>query len=270
MKDRPEGEHLPDVISAQRYKVKLLIGFAVAAVVGTFLLAPSIPQDPSYHQFADRNSRLGIPNFGDVTSNLPFLLVGWAGIRALYRGELAIQPELRSGYLAFFIGVALLGPGSMYYHLSPDNATLVWDRLPMTIAFMAMFAFVIAEYLSVPAGRALLWPLLVIGVVSVFYWHFSELQGRGDLRLYALVQFLPLVLIPAIMLLFRPAFSDVAYLWAMLGAYLLAKVAELLDKPIFQVFPLSGHSIKHLVAAWGVYWFLLGLRRRSRISGSGG
>lgn len=258
-----------DPSSGNHYKVKLLIGFALLAVTGTFLLAPAIPQDPSYHQFADRNAHLGIPNFWDVTSNLPFVLVGLAGIRALHRGELVISPDLRSSYLAFFTGVTLVGPGSMYYHLAPANATLVCDRLPMAIAFMTMLAFVIAEYLSVSAGRALLWPLLLTGFISVFYWHFTETQGRGDLRLYGLVQFLPLVLIPAIMLLFRPAFTGTAYLWALLGAYGIAKLAEFLDEPIFQVFPLSGHSIKHLVAASGVYCFLLGLRRRRKITVGG-
>lgn len=255
-----------EVIFGNSYKVKLLIGFALLAVIGTFALVPAIPQNPSYHQFADRGAHFGIPNFWDVTSNLPFFLVGLAGIRALYRGEAVIQPELRPSYLAFFLGVASVGPGSMVYHLAPDNATLVWDRLPMTIAFMALFSFVIAEYLSVPAGRALLWPLLVIGFISVFYWRFTEVQGRGDLRLYGLMQFLPLAMIPMIMLLCRPAFSDAAYLWALMGAYAVAKVAEFLDVPIFHVFPLSGHSIKHLVAALGVYWFLLGLQRRSKIA----
>lgn len=250
------------MISGSPDKIRVLIGFALLAVVGTYLLIPAVPQDPSYHQFADRNTRLGVPNFWDVITNLPFLLVGVVGIRALHRGELTILPELRSGYQAFFIGVALVGPGSMYYHLSPGNATLVWDRLPMTIAFMAMLAFVIGEYVSVPAGRLLLWPLLVIGMISVLYWHSTELLGRGDLRLYALVQFLPLLLIPAILLLFRSAFTHAASLWTLLGVYALAKLAEYLDEPIFRLLPLSGHSIKHLLAAAGVYWFLLGLRRR--------
>lgn len=249
-------------------KLQLLIGLSGLAIVGTFLLAPPIPQDPAYHLFADRNTHFGIPNFWNVATNLPFLVVGLAGLRELHRGTPAILPEFRMGYRVFFAGIALVGPGSAYYHLAPDNLTLVWDRLPMTLAFMALLAIVIAEYIAVPAGRAFLWPLLFVGIVSVFYWHLTEVQGHGDLRLYGLVQFLSLLVIPLILLLFRSRFGGAAYLWAALAAYGLAKVAELLDEPLFQLMaPLSGHALKHLLAALGAYAFLLAIRRRSVESG---
>ena len=245
-------------------RFKLLLGLAALAVAGVFLLVPAIPQDLAYHQFADRNAHFGVPNFWNVATNLPFLLVGLAGIRELYRGTPAILPEFRAGYLWFFAGVALVGPGSAYYHWAPDNSTLVWDRLPMTVAFVALFAVIIAEYIAVTAGRALLWPLLAIGIFSVFYWHLTEVRGRGDLRLYGLVQFLPLVLIPSIMLMFRSRFGGTAYLWTLTGAYALAKAAESLDEPIYRLFQpwLSGHGLKHLLAAAGAYCFLLAIRRR--------
>lgn len=245
-------------------KLAWLAGLAAVIVFGTFFL-PAIPQDTAYHQFADENPWLGIPNFWNVASNLPFLLIGLLAIKDLNDGSLAIVPTFKMGYLIFFIGVALVGPGSAYYHWSPDNHTLVWDRLPMTVAFMALFAIVIAEYLSVAAAQRLLWPLLAIGFVSVFYWDYTEGQGRGDLRLYGLVQFLPLLLIPLILLLFRPTFSGAGYWWAMLAAYLGAKITESLDGQIFGLFYIiSGHSIKHLLAALGAYYFWVGLKRREK------
>ncbi|MDD2770464.1 MAG: ceramidase domain-containing protein [Methylococcus sp.] len=251
-----------------RQNERLLLVLAGLAVTGA-LFVPAIPQDLAYHRFADGTARFGIPHFWNVVSNLPFFVIGLAGLLEVYRGRPAILAEFRVAYLIFFAGVALLGPGSAYYHLNPNNATLVWDRLPMTIAFMALFAIVVAEYLSVPLGRRLLWPLLAIGVVSVFYWDFTEARSRGDLRLYGLVQFLPMVLIPPILLLFRPRFGGTAYLWAVLGAYAAAKAAELLDEPIFRMFhPLSGHALKHLLAAFGVYIFLAAIRRRSAVSPS--
>ena len=246
-------------------KLALLIGLAGLIIIGVFLLPP-IPQDAAYHQFADKNSYWGVPNFWNVASNLLFLLVGLLGMWDMVRGGLAILPEFRVGYLTFFIGVALVCPGSAYYHLTPGNASLLWDRLPMTIAFMALFVIVIAEYLSVAAAQRLLWPMVVIGIFSVFYWHITELKGQGDLRPYAVVQFLPLLLIPLMLLLFQPTFSGVGYLWVMLGAYAGAKLSESLDEPIFRLFHfISGHSIKHLLAALGVYYFWMGLRRRKKL-----
>lgn len=185
----------------------------------------------------------------------------------MYRGKLAVVAEFRAGYLLFFIGLALVGPGSAWYHLAPDNAGLVWDRLPMTLGFMAFFTVIIAEYIAVPAGRALLWPLVLAGLASVLYWKISEARGQGDLRWYGLVQFLPMLLIPLILLLFRPSFTGAAYPWTMLGAYGAAKLAEFLDAPLFQMFhPLSGHTLKHLLAASAAYIFLMGLRGRKPIA----
>lgn len=246
----------------------LLAGVALLGLIGA-VVAPPIPQDPAYHDFADTRTVLGVPNFWNVASNLPFLLVGLLGLRELYRGTPAAAPESRPAYLVFFAGIALIGPGSAWYHLAPDNARLVWDRLPMTLAFMALFSLVIGEYLSAPVGKKLLWPLVATGVGSVVYWRLGELGGHGDLRPYALVQFLPMVLIPLILLLFRPRFTGTAYLWAMLAGYVAAKLAELLDEPLFRwLYPVSGHTLKHLLAALGVGCFVLGFRRRTWVVSS--
>ena len=250
-------------------RLGLLVVIAGLMIIGVFSL-PAIPQDAAYHQFADKNSYYGVSNFWNVLSNLPFLLVGLLGLWDIVGGRLAILQEFKAGYLTFFIGVALVGPGSVYYHLTPDNASLLWDRLPMTIAFMALFAVVIAEHLSVPAAQRLLWPMVLIGILSVFFWYFTELKGHGDLRPYVVVQFVPILVMPLILLFFQPTFSGSAYLWAMIGAYAGAKLAESLDEPIFRLLHvMSGHSIKHLLAALGAYCFWLGLRRRKKLASDG-
>lgn len=135
----------------------------LSALVGLALLGP-LPQDPLYHQFADQRPLLGIANFLDVISNLPFVIIGLLGLGYLAPGCLRRGrpagglPPLLLHYRIFFVGVLLTGLGSGYYHLAPDNHTLVWDRLPMTIAFMAFFAALVGESLSLRAGRLLLWP----------------------------------------------------------------------------------------------------------------
>jgi hypothetical protein len=255
-------------------KLALLLGITVLAAIGIFLV-PAIPQDPAYHEFADRSRWFGVPNFWNVATNLPFLLVGLAALREFARGlPDGMLPELRTSYLAFFIGIALIGPGSAYYHLNPNNTTLVWDRLPMTVAFMAFVAVIVGEYISHRAAQILLWPLILLGIASIVYWHMTEQFGSGDLRPYGLVQFLPMLLIPLILLLFSPSFTGTGYVWALLGFYAVAKLTELLDEPIFRVlYPISGHALKHVLAALGAYCLLLGIRRRkpiyaSRVSGA--
>ena len=238
-----------------RLAVLLTVTAVAAAVV--FWIDP-IPQDPAYHQLADTRSWLGVPNFQNVASNLPFLIVGLTGLARLRR-RAAAHPEETGGidvsekaaWIFLFLGITLTALGSSWYHLAPSNATLVWDRLPMTIGFMGFFAGVIGERISQRAYRLLLWPLLGVGVASVLYWYASETQGRGDLRLYALVQFFPLLLIPLIMALYRPRYTHGRLLFAALGWYLAAKGFEHWDRPIFDATRgiVGGHALKHLAAA---------------------
>ncbi len=116
-------------------------------------------------------------------------------------------------------------------------------------------------------GKALLYPLLIVGIASVFYWEHTEIKGAGDLRLYALVQFLPMLIIPVILLLFRPRFTLVSGYWWLLLAYLLAKVFEHFDAQIFSALSfISGHSIKHIAAAIGVYLLLFSYEKRAVIT----
>ena len=52
-------------------KTCIFIGISLVAVTAMFFIPP-IPQDPLYHQFADNNSFLSIPNTLNVLTNLFF------------------------------------------------------------------------------------------------------------------------------------------------------------------------------------------------------
>lgn len=240
---------------------RLLLAVIAIVITATFFV-PAIPQNPAYHQFADQRTLLNVPHLWNVISNLVFVIVGILGINALQTRQLVILHEIENHYWGFFVGVLLIGLGSGYYHLAPNNGTLLWDRLPMTIAFMAFFSIVVAEFINLKLGKRLLWPLLIIGIFSVAYWHYTEQQGVGDLRLYALVQFLPLLLLPLILLLYPSAFSRYQLIWLFLGLYLLAKVFETGDDWVYRFLGISGHTIKHLLAGGGCYVFYYQLLHR--------
>jgi Ceramidase len=231
----------------------LLCGIIFLSIVVMSFIAP-IPQDPHYHQFSDQQTICGINHFWNVMSNLPFLLVGLYG---LWRFKKINIDNIKSAYLFFCVGVILVCFGSGYYHFNPNNHTLVWDRLPMTIAFMALFSLLLHErVLSNPKTFTLI-PLLLIGAASVFYWDWTETNGQGDLRFYALVQFLPIILIPLILWLYPQRYFRSSYLlWAFVF-YFLAKLLEHFDAVIHQTLgQMSGHSLKHMSAAIAVFLIL--------------
>lgn len=246
------------------WRLGVLWGVALAAIVGV-LFVPPIAQPQGYHNFVDARTLLGVPNFWNVMSNVPFLFVGVIGLVLVLRGGYAGGlPSLRMAYGIFFAGIALVCFGSGYYHWKPSNATLVWDRLPMSISFMAFASIVVAEHVNERIGRLLLGPLIVIGVASVWYWNYTESLGQGDLRLYGLVQFLTLAMIALIWLMFPSRLSGIGYLWAMFAGYALAKLLEEFDEAVYAVLGgvMSGHAMKHVAAAAGMYCFVLALRKR--------
>ncbi len=240
------------------YRIGLLALVAAAAAVGAFLLDP-IPQDLEYHAFADRRALFDVPNFWNVATNLPFLLVGAWGM--LQTRRLAGQ-ELKTHYRVYCGAVVLVAFGSGWYHLAPSNASLVWDRLPMTVAFMSLFSALLADRISWLLGRALLWPLVVAGIASIAWWIRGESIGQGDLRAYGLVQFLPMLLMPMILLMWRGGSIAARPLWLGFGAYAVAKIAEHYDGAIYAALGfVSGHSLKHLAAAVAAWWIARAFQR---------
>lgn len=220
--------------------IALFLLFAIFIAAGVALLSyGSIPQDPDYHRFADNRTIFGIPNFNDVISNAAFIIVGVLGLRFLRQPSNQKIPYKLPGeklvWAIFFLGLVLIGLGSGYYHLSPNNNTLVYDRLPMTIAFMALFAFVIMDRINPKLGLLLCPILIALGIASVFYWHYTESIGHGDLRWYVLVQFAPMILIPIMMFLLPSHYTKTEYIFFALVWYALAKVAEYFDSGLFKL-----------------------------------
>jgi len=254
--------------AAARRRALGIAAIVAAGALGVLALPP-IPQDPRYHAFADQRRGLGIPHALNVVSNLPFLVVGAWGLAFLRRerprpnGPMA-SPWERGALGVMFSGVALTGVGSAVYHLDPTSGTLVWDRLPITVVAMTLLAIAVAERISLPAARRLLPALLVVGAGSVLWWHAGELRGAGDLRLYGLVQFAPMVAILLMLWLFPPRYTRGADWLVALGWYALARVFESLDAPVFALGQVvSGHTLKHLASAVAIAWLarMFALRR---------
>lgn len=243
-----------------------MLMFLTFGVIVLALLLPRIAQPEAYHAFADQRTLFGIPNFWNVVSNGAFIPVGLAALWVMFRDP---QPRFhapfeRWAYIVAFAGTLLVGLGSGYYHLHPDNRTLFWDRLPMTLVFMALLSAVIAERIHAKGGALLLMPFLLLGILSAEVWRRGELTGVGDLRFYLLVQFYPMLAIPLMMALFPASYTrtrDMA--WLVLW-YAAAKALEQWDAAVFRATGgcMSGHALKHVAAALAVGALVVMVARR--------
>jgi len=213
---------------------------AALAIAGTFLFVPFFQQNPDYHHFADGRTILGIPNFWNVVSNLPFLLIGLLSLATIRRNVPATL---------FGIGLVLTALGSSYYHLAPNDGTLLWDRLGIVIAVVPLVAMLAEEH-----EIATLVIAELIGVGSIVWW-----EANGDLRLYGVVQFFPGLLILALRR------------WRLLPVlvfYAIAKVCEQYDAQIYEALrhAISGHTLKHFAAAASTFVIWSWMRRRQLIA----
>lgn len=235
---------------------EIALGAIILVSILGMMVAEPIAQSLAYHNFADSRSFWGIPNFLDVATNIPFLIVGVLGLRYVLRHP---QPAAPWSWIVVFLGIAAVGFGSAYYHWNPNSATLVWDRLPMTIAFMGLVVALLSEHVRPRIERVWLVPTLVVGFASVLYWHYTD-----DLRAYIWVQAAPFLLVACALALFRGSYSHQRYLIYAVVFYAMAKIAEYYDVNIYllsqQLF--SGHSLKHLLAGVGAGFLYLMLTRR--------
>jgi len=238
----------------------------VLLAIGVALAVPPMPQPQAYHAFADDRSFGSIPNFLNVLSNLPFLVAGLGGLLLLARGGGSFrEPRERWPYGVFFLGAVLTCFGSSWYHLDPDNERLVWDRLPMTLGFAGLVCTAIMERVDARKGLLLLWPLMLVGAGTVFWWQLTERHGAGNVIPYGAFQGWSVLVIVLLILLFpAPRGSHGRLLVWAAGWYALAKILEANDTAVYQLTGgwVSGHSIKHLLASGAVFaiWRQLWLR----------
>lgn len=227
--------------NGQRTTRTILLGLMAVAGVGAWALPP-LPQDPAYHAFADGRALGPIANAANVLSNAVFLIAGVLGLRGAFRHR--VLPG-REAWIVAFAGIALVSVGSAWYHRAPGDATLLWDRLPMTIGFMGLLAAVLAIPFGERIARRALWPAVLIGVGSVIAWRLT-----GDLRPYVWVQFTPLLLIGAILALCPMPPPHRRALLSALVLYGVAKGCEMADAALFATTAgvVSGHTLKHLAA----------------------
>ncbi|BBJ00122.1 membrane protein [Ferrigenium kumadai] len=206
-----------------------------------------------------------MPNFLDVVSNLAFLVVAALGLIALHSASFADSKE-RWPYVLFFIALATTAFGSAWYHFAPDDARLFWDRLPINICFAALLSAVIAERISFRAGLVALPPLFATGAGTVWYWLWSEMRGAGNVLPYFAFQLYVLLAILLMMHLFPPRYRRGEDLYRVVMLYGAALAAELLDRHIFSLWQIvSGHTLKHLLAALAAYQVVRMLRLRRLI-----
>lgn len=224
---------------------------ALAGVAAIMAAHGPIPQLPHYHAFADGRTLLGVPHAMDVLSNAGFAVVGLWGLWRLR--EPAVRARLGRawpGHVLFAAALLMTAAGSSYYHLAPDDARLVWDRIPIALACAGLIAGVYAQTHEARHAAALTATLAVLAVASVLWWSFTGPAGAGDLRPYLLIQGAPMILAPAWQALAgSPRRERIAFGIA-IGLYAAAKGAELADHRIFEALGfMSGHTLKHLLAA---------------------
>ncbi|HEX8955197.1 MAG TPA: hypothetical protein VF798_02930 [Burkholderiaceae bacterium] len=227
-----------------------------------------IAQFADYHQFADQGSVLGMPHAADVLSNGGFALVAVWGLwklQPLFCGK-GWQPG-RYGYGLFLAGLLLTTAGSGYYHLAPDNARLVWDRLPVALTCAGLLAATRAKYHPHPSRESELRDTLLLAfgaIAGVLWWRITDLRGAGDLRWYLLFQILPMVLIPLWQAMADAPRARRLAIAAAIVLYGAAKLAELYDHQLQNLLHvISGHTLKHLLAAIAAAVLLPASERRT-------
>jgi hypothetical protein len=264
----PQGFHPPSSPSlrgrAMNIRFAAVIVLTVVALAAAFLL-PAVHQPLEYHDFADHRHLLGVDNFLDVVSNIGFLAFGLLGLAVVFRHHTCFASSAeRWPYAIFFVGVLLTALGSAYYHLAPDNETLFWDRLPMTIAFMGLVASQIVDRINVRFGLALLLPMLFVGAASVIYWSISERMGAGNVLPYGILQGYSVVILLLLAVLHPSRYTRGSDIYWVFGWYVLSKVLETFDAQVLGILHVvSGHTLKHLAAAVAAFAVCRMLMRRT-------
>jgi hypothetical protein len=233
-----------------------LPGAFLLILAGVFFWLGPIPQLPHYHEFADQRSWAGIPHAADVLSNLAYLCAGLWGFALMppARSMRALDP-IRFSCGLFFFGLIATALGSGWYHLAPDDCRLLADRLPIALACAALLAWQARAYMDAP--RCVNGLLVAFAIFSVAWWGLTK-----DLRPYLFLQVAALLAIPLLHhCASAPRAERIAFVAA--GAlYAIAKLCEAADQSIFSMFPVSGHTLKHLLSAAAALVLVAEFRRQ--------
>jgi hypothetical protein len=226
------------------------VALTAISLLAAFLL-PAMRQPLEYHDFADHRHALGVDNFLDVVSNGGFLIAGLWGLFIVFGGRARFEfAGERWPFAVFFLGVLLTALGSGYYHLAPDNETLFWDRLPMSIAFMGLVSSQIVDRINVRAGLFLLLPMLLLGVASVVYWRATERMGEGNVLPYVILQGYSVLVLLLLAMLNPSRYTRGSDIYWVFGWYMLSKLLETFDTEVLALnHVISGHTLKHFAAA---------------------
>ncbi|MDO8777263.1 MAG: hypothetical protein Q7K57_52835 [Burkholderiaceae bacterium] len=231
--------------SLSRPEAALLGGVLVLLAVALF--GPQVALPAHYHAFADQRSAFGIPCVMDVLSNGPFVLAGAAGLWQLARTPAkAVLRAQRTLAALFFAGLLLTAGGSSWYHWQPDDAGLVVDRAGMSLAFAGLLGLAVADRVSDRAGQLLAGLVLLLAPVAAVLPLLN-----GNMGPWAVVQAGGLVLLAALTGL-RPRHAALGFsIGAVIALYAVAKGLEVSDHAVFELTrgAVSGHSLKHMVAA---------------------
>ncbi|KAF5467986.1 hypothetical protein F2P56_012184 [Juglans regia] len=223
-------------------------GGALLCLLCLMLATPKIPRSPKNHIFADMRNFLGVPNTLNVITNFPFLVVGVLGFVLSLQGNffnISLPGEVW-GWALFYAGIAGVAFGSAYYHMKPDDSRVMWDTLPMMIAYSSVYSSFIVERVGLRIGLSSQCTLLLVAFLSAAYG-----RAYNDLRLCMAFQLIPSIAIPGMTYVFRSQYTHARYWLFAAGAHVLAKFEGVADKKIYYVnrYLISGHSLEHLCLA---------------------
>ncbi|XP_057427704.1 uncharacterized protein LOC130721175 isoform X2 [Lotus japonicus] len=240
----------------RRWKKTRVLFAAFLCCISFFLFTPKIPRSLNHHRFADLRNLLGVPNTLNVITNFPFLVVGVLGLVLALEGgvfNISSQAEVWA-WVLFYAGILGYAFGSTYYHLKPDNNRVLWDMLPMMVAYSSLFSSLVVERIGKCIGLCCMCALLLSAFICVIYERLCD-----DIRLCLMFQFILPLAIAAVSLVYRSNYTDSRYWLSSIGIYLLGKFVAVVDRKLYRVnnYVISGHSLEHLCLA--LIPFLLGV-----------
>ncbi|CAN7068530.1 unnamed protein product, partial [Brassica rapa subsp. trilocularis] len=243
---------------------RILVGSLLICWLILMFFTPKVPLHSfRHHVFADkRNFMAGVPNTLNVMTNFPFLIIGVLGFVLCLGGSffnISLKGEIW-GWTLFYASVSSLAFGSAYYHLKPDDNRIVWDTLPILIAYSSLFSSFLVERAGERVGLSCLVLLLFISVFSVAY-----ARVFNDLRLCLTFQLIPCLVIPVMTVLLPPKYTHSRFWLLATAAHAVSKIEGLADSKIynFNGYTISGHSLGHLCSALAMVLLTVMLLYRS-------